>query len=121
MKLHVALAVVVAVCVAATSESPADQVRVNIAYPIDGATYPLMNPPSAALSSLYFTASFSVTCGGGPHKVEWGFDSSAGLGAISFYDQTTLQFVHKLPGGAHSFWVTAPNCGKNRVRFKIGN
>jgi hypothetical protein len=78
----------------------ADQVKVNISYPIDGATYPKTGPAPGPLSSLYFTSSFSVTCGGGPHKVEWGFDTAAGLGSVSFYDQMNLEFVHKLPGGS---------------------
>jgi hypothetical protein len=113
--------VIAAIVAVASGQSDADQVKVNIAYPIDGATYPVMNPGPPALSSLYFTASFSVTCGGGPHKAEWGFDASPSLGAINFYDQTTLQFVHKLPGGTHSFWVTAANCGRNQVKFRIGH
>jgi hypothetical protein len=96
----------------------ADQVKVNIVYPINGANYPITDPAPGPLKSAYFTASFSVTCAG-DHKVQWGFDSSPALGSSAFYDQTSVQFVHKLPGGSHVFWVKA-NCGENRVKFNIG-
>jgi hypothetical protein len=95
------------------------QAKVNIVYPINGGTYPIINPPAGHLSSAYFTSSFSVTCGGGPHKVEWGFDSNPALGTSSFYDQTSVQFVHKLPGGSHLFWVKS-DCGESRVKFQLG-
>ena len=97
----------------------ADQVKVNIVYPINGATYPITDPPPGGLASAYFTASFSVTCGGGGHNVEWGFDRGPALGNVSFYDQTSVQFVGKLPGGTHVFWVKS-DCGKNSVKFRIG-
>jgi hypothetical protein len=96
----------------------ADQVRVNIVYPINGASYPFTDPVPGALNSAYFNASFSVTCAG-DHNVQWGFDNSPALGSSKFYDQTSVQFVHKLPAGTHAFWVRA-DCGKNSVRFKIG-
>jgi len=96
----------------------ADQVKVNIVYPINGASYPITAPSVGKLHSAYFTASFSVTCGGGSHKVKWGFDRST-LGSSTFYDQTSIQFVHKLPGGSHVFWVKS-DCGENRVKFRIG-
>jgi hypothetical protein len=98
----------------------ADQVKVNIAYPIDGASYPVMDPAPVRIRSAYFTSSFSVTCGGGAHNAEWGFDGGPAVGKASFYDQMTDQFVHKLPAGAHVFWVKA-DCGENRVKFKIGS
>jgi hypothetical protein len=97
----------------------ADQVKVNIVYPINGATYPITDPGPGVLKSSYFTSSFSVTCGGGAHKVQWGFDSSSPVGTATFYDQTSIQFVHKLPGGTHVFWVKA-DCAENRVKFGIG-
>ncbi len=97
----------------------ADQVKVNIVYPIKGATYPFTDPAPGRLKSAYFTASFSVTCGGGPYNVQWGFNSAPALGSANFYDQTSIQFVHKLPGGAHVFWVKS-DCGENKVEFKIG-
>jgi hypothetical protein len=93
-------------------------VPVNIVYPIDGASYPITNPGPGGLKSAYFTASFSVTCSGGPHRVKWGFDDS-GLGDAEFYDQFTAQFVHKLPGGKHVFFVTS-DCGDDKVEFAIG-
>ncbi len=97
----------------------ADQVKVNIVYPINGATYPITDPSPGVLKSAYFTSSFSVTCGGGSHSVKWGFDGGPAVGNATFYDQTSVQFVHKLPGGAHVFWVKS-DCGENRVKFKIG-
>ena len=93
---------------------------VNIVYPINGGSYPITDPAPGALNSAYFTASFSVTCGGGPHEVKWGFDASPALGKAKFYDMISVQFVHKLPGGIHYFWVDAGNCGKAKVKFKIG-
>ena len=101
-----------------TTTSYADQVKVNIVYPINGSTYPITDPSPGVIKSAYFTLSFSVTCSG-DHKVEWGFDSSPAIGKSMFYDQTSIQFVHKLPGGSHVFWVKS-NCGENRVKFKIG-
>jgi hypothetical protein len=97
----------------------ADQVKVNIVYPINGATYPITDPAPGPLKSAYFASSFSVTCGGGSHNVKWGFDGGPALGSSSFYDQTSIQFVHKLPGGAHVFWVKS-DCGENKVTFRIG-
>lgn len=97
----------------------ADQVPVNIVYPINGASYPIMDPAAIKIKSAYFTSSFSVTCSGGGHNVKWGFDSS-GVGSSSFYDQTSVQFVHKLPAGTHVFWVKS-DCGSNKVQFKIGS
>jgi len=97
----------------------ADQVKVNIVYPINGAIYPIMDPAPGGLRSAYFTTSFSVTCSGGPRRVEWGFDGHPALGQARFYDQTSVQFVHKLPGGKHSFWVKS-DCGENSVKFAIG-
>jgi hypothetical protein len=96
----------------------ADQVKVNIVYPINGAIYPITDPAPGPLKSAYFTASFSVTCGG-DHKVQWGFDALPALGSSTFYDQTSVQFVHKLPGGGHVFWVKS-SCGENSVKFRIG-
>jgi len=96
----------------------ADQVKVNIVYPIKGATYPITDPSPGVLKSAYFTASFSVTCKG-DHKVEWGFDNAPALGSANFYNQTSIQFVHKLPGGKHVFWVKS-DCGANKVEFSIG-
>lgn len=95
------------------------QTPVNIVYPIDGGSYPITNPAPGALLSAYFTSSFSVTCPGGPWSVKWGFDS-ASVGGATFYDQFSAQFVHKLPGGWHTFWVSS-DCGDSKVRFYIGS
>jgi hypothetical protein len=95
------------------------QTPVNIVYPIHGGTYPITGPAPGVLGSAYFTSSFSVTCPGGQHNVEWGFDSTS-VGKATFYDQFTSQFVHKLGGGSHTFWVTS-SCGDSRVKFDIGN
>ena len=111
--------IVLAIGIGLAGLANADQVKVNIVYPINGATYPITDPAPGPLSSAYFTASFSVTCAGGAHKVQWGFDSSAALGSSTFYDQTSVQFVHKLLGGSHVFWVKS-DCGENRVKFTIG-
>jgi hypothetical protein len=95
------------------------QTPVNIVYPIDGASYPIVDiAPPGRVASAYFTASFGTTCSGGPHRVEWGFDEST-VGQGTFYDQMSVQFVHKLPAGAHTLWV-ASDCGKNIVKFEIG-
>jgi hypothetical protein len=90
---------------------------VNIVYPIEGATYPITDP-DCKVRSAYFTASFSVTCGGGPHEVTWGFDRDT-LGKAKFYDQYSCQFTYKLPRGKHVFFVTS-DCGKAKVAFAIG-
>ncbi len=96
---------------------------VNIVYPIHGGTYPITDPGPGGLKSAYFAASFSVKCRGGGHTVKWGFDGSASLGGASFYDEVSVQFVHKLPGGTHLFWAYA-DCGKTpkgEVKFRIGS
>src|SRR5262245_40245302 len=109
-RLWIAIVLVTSLGVAATAD--ADQEQVNIVYPLNGATYPMTDPPPGALKSAYFTSSFSVTCPG-DHKVQWGFDGGPAVGSATFYDQTSVQFVHKLPGGAHVFWVKA-GCAENR-------
>jgi hypothetical protein len=94
----------------------------NIVYPIDGGTYPITNPPVGRLKSAYVTASFGVTCGGGPISISWGFDKQT-IGKARAYDQFTAQFVWKLPGGKHKFWVRTV-CGgvkkQDSVGFKVG-
>lgn len=82
------------------------QHAVNIAYPVSGSTV-----------RNYFTSSFSTTCPGGQHTVEWGFDGTT-IGKATFYDQLSAQFSHKLPVGSHIFWVKS-SCGENRVPFKV--
>ena len=107
-------AVLFALAGAAQAQAP-----VNIVYPIDGGSYPITDPAPGALLSAYFTSSFSVTCAGGPHSVKWGFDGTS-VGGANFYDQFSAQFVHKLPGGTHIFWVVS-DCGDQRVKFDIGS
>ncbi len=114
-KFYIGLFLTITVCFAGLANAD----PVNIVYPINGGSYPIMDPGPGNLSSAYFTASFSVTCGGGSHNVKWGFDSAPALGSSNFYDQTSIQFVHKLPGGRHVFWVKS-DCGKNVVKFNIG-
>lgn len=89
-------------------------VKVNIVYPLDGGIYPVTGATGA--KSTYFTASFSASCGG-DFKVEWGFDRMT-IGNGQFYDQMSAQFVFKLSGGTHIFWVKA-DCGKEEVKFTL--
>ncbi len=123
-KLYGILVVAAAVGLAGAAQAQTGQVDgVNIVYPIHGATYPITDPGPGGLKSAYFASSFSVTCGGGPRQVKWGFDGSASLGAASFYDEVSVQFVYKLPGGTHLFWVTS-DCGRvprGEVKFRIGS
>ena len=92
------------------------QIPVNIVYPIDGGSYPIIDP-NFQLKSAYFTASFGTTCKGGPHSVKWGFDGNSIAGA-EFYDQFSAQFTWKLPAGSHTFHVVS-DCGKAEVKFEI--
>ena len=115
-KLHV---LVFAVALLALAGTALAQAPVNIVYPINGGVYPITDPAPGALKSAYFTSSFSVTCQGGQHDVKWGFDGTT-VGNSTFYDQFSAQFVHKLPGGDHVFWVTS-DCGESKVKFRIGN
>src|SRR5918999_123490 len=91
---------------------------VNIVYPIDGETYPAVDPPVGGVSSAYVTASFRTTCPSNDYDVEWGFDSTT-VGKARFRDQLSVQFTFKLPGGTHTFWVVS-GCGKNEVKFNVG-
>lgn len=93
---------------------------VNIVYPIDGGSYPITGPGAGPLDSSYITLSFGVSCAGGVNRVKWGVDGDT-LGTLEFYDQTTVQQVWKLPGGAHEFWVDASQCGQKSVRFSVGS
>jgi hypothetical protein len=112
--------IVLAAALALTALPAQAQAPVNIVYPISGATYPIIDPAPGPLHSAYFTSSFSATCAGGAHKVEWGFDAAPAVGNATFYDQYSAQFVHKLPGGTHLFWVKS-DCGSKEVRFRIGH
>ncbi|HUR80952.1 MAG TPA: hypothetical protein VM733_09310 [Thermoanaerobaculia bacterium] len=90
---------------------------VNIVYPVNGGTYPIVDPHPVGVKSAYFTASFGTTCPGGPYPVEWGFDATT-LGKTQAYDEFSAQFTWKLPAGGHVFWVRT-KCGENKVEFKI--
>lgn len=92
------------------------QHTVNIVYPIEGETFPKIDP-ACKIQSAYFAASFSVTCSG-DHNVKWGFDGG-GVGEAAFYDEFSAQFTWKLPSGSHTFWVES-DCGSNSVKFEIG-
>jgi hypothetical protein len=86
---------------------------VNIVYPISGQAY--VN---------YFTSSFSATCPGGPHAISWRFEglSAPGtfhIGKSTFYDQTSVQFTHKLPSGHYVLYVESPTCGGDKVDFWV--
>ncbi len=95
------------------------QAAVNIVYPIDGSTYPIVDiTPIGVVSSTYFTSSFSTTCPGGQNTVRWGFDGNS-TGSATFYDQFSAQFVHKLAAGVHTFDVVS-SCGSETVTFRIG-
>ena len=93
--------------------------KVNIVYPINGGSYPITDPAPGSLRSAYITASFGVTCTGGPWDVKWGFDTTT-IGSTKIYDQMSEQQVWKLPGGSHVFWVNASKCGKEEVKFSVG-
>ncbi len=118
-----ALVLATAVGLAGAAQAQTGQVDgVNIVYPIHGSTYPITDPGPVKLDSAYFASSFSVKCRGGSHQVKWGFDGSASLGGASFYDEVSVQFVHKLKGGTHVFYVIS-ECGKvpkGEVKFRIG-
>lgn len=104
--------------VLAPAAALADQVPVNIVYPINGGTYPKVDPqPADPISSVYQPFSFSVTCPGGQHTVEWGVDGTT-LGEALYYDEFSSQFVMKIAGGMHVFWVRT-DCGDNKVQFKV--
>lgn len=92
---------------------------VNIVYPINGATYPLIDPGPGALNSAYVSISFSLTCGGGRHEVEWGVDGDI-WGKAMFYDMFAHDQVVKVAGGKHTFWVRA-SCGEDEVAFLVGS
>lgn len=112
--------VVVLVLTIPTATALADQVPVNIVYPVNGATYPKVDPaPATPISSVYQPFSFSVTCPGGSQIVEWGLDGQT-LGEARYYDEFSTQFVWKVSGGKHIFWVRT-DCGENKVAFMVGD
>ena len=89
---------------------------VNIVYPIQGGSFPKIDP-RPQLQSAYVTFSFSVTRGGGPSDVTWGVNNQT-LGKATYYDMFSAQFVWKLPGGKHEFWVKGDS-GSDSVSFSV--
>jgi len=89
---------------------------VNIVYPIQGESFPKIDP-RPKLNSAYVTFSFSVTKSGGSYKVQWGVDNQT-LGEATYYDMFSSQFVWKLPGGKHEFWVKGDS-GSDSVTFMV--
>ncbi|MFT5167018.1 MAG: hypothetical protein ACI8P3_002255 [Saprospiraceae bacterium] len=90
---------------------------VNIVYPIQGHAYPISDPMGVNLQSAYLTFSFSVTKSGGAYDVEWGVDNQT-LGNTTYCDMFSAQFVWKLPGGKHEFWVKGDS-GSDSVMFTV--
>jgi len=98
---------------------------VNIVYPIDGETYPKINP-AASFASAYIALSFSATRAGGPYIACWTLDSDD-LGEARFYDEISVQQVWKLPVGKHRFCVEVRQPGtagtihaSDEVNFIVG-
>ena len=93
---------------------------ISILYPHDGGTYPAADvAPPRNVKSAYVTVNFGAKYPGGPNALRWGFDArSRPLGNVRFFDETSLQFVYRLPKGAHTFWV---KCGEktSQIEFKI--
>ncbi|MCI5221126.1 MAG: hypothetical protein D3924_00225 [Candidatus Electrothrix sp. AR4] len=93
------------------------QASITIVYPIEGGAYPIIESDSLA-SAACFTASFSITSAGGPHKVKWGFDGMA-IGGATFFDQFSNQFTWNLPAGEHVFHIASSLDSKAKVTFEI--
>lgn len=89
---------------------------VNIVYPIQGEAFPKIDP-RPNLNSAYVTFSFSVTKSGGAYDVIWGVDNQT-LGEAKYYDMFSAQFVWKLAGGKHEFWVRGDS-GSDSVTFTV--
>ena len=79
---------------------------VNIVYPIHLQSY-----------EDYFEASFSTTCPGGSHVLEWYIDGTL-IGQGEFYDQMSVQLSQKAGTGWHTLEVRSP-CGADGVRFFV--
>jgi hypothetical protein len=92
------------------------QTAVNIVYPIDGEQYPI-GPDNPNQSAIYQAFSFSATCSGGGHHVEWYLDGNM-MGQIDFYDEVSVQQVDKIDIGKRAFDVKA-DCGDSSVSFAV--
>ena len=106
------IAIVFAVLLGFVGTSYADQVNVNIAYPLNGKTYTI------SPTYPFLTISFSVTCKDlEDHNVKWGYNKET-LGNAKFRGQISIQFLQKFSQGAWVIWV-ASDCGKNEVKIKV--
>jgi membrane carboxypeptidase/penicillin-binding protein PbpC len=94
-----------------------NKVVIRIVYPIEGESYPIVKSDSL-VSSAHFTASFSITAAGGPHKIKWGFDGTP-IGGATFFDQFSAQFTWELPAGEHNFHVLCCKGNRESVNFVI--
>lgn len=111
-KISFFIIVVLALFFILSNQIYADQVNVNIAYPLNGETY--------KISSDYpiLTISFSVTCNDlEDHKVKWGYNKET-LGSATFRGQFSSQFLQKFSRGEWTIWVES-DCGKNSVKIKV--
>lgn len=109
-KIYVAIVLVSLLGLVGTSY--ADQVNVNIAYPLNGGSYKI------SPHYPFLTISFSVTCKDlEDHTVKWGYSSET-LGSAKFRGQISLQFLQKFSQGVWVIWVES-DCGKNRVKIKV--
>lgn len=109
-KLFVAFIFLGALALANTSQ--ADQVNVNIAYPLNGGGYKIS--PAYPILPI----SFSVTCKGlEDHNVKWGYNRET-LGQAKFRGTIGVHFLQKFSEGEWLVWVTS-DCGKNEVKFKV--
>ena len=94
--------------------SYADQVNVNIAYPLNGGSYKI-SPQYPLL-----TISFSVTCKDlEDRNVKWGYSNET-LGSAKFRGQYSSQFLQKFSEGVWVIWVKS-DCGKNEVKIKVSD
>lgn len=92
--------------------SYADQVNVNIVYPLNSGSYKI------SPDYPFLTISFSVTCKDiEDHDVKWGYSSET-LGSAKFRGQFSLQFLQKFSKGVWRIWVKS-DCGKNEVKIKV--
>jgi len=106
------IAIVLAAVSGLVGTSYADQVNVNIAYPLNGGSYKI------SPDYPFLTISFSVTCKDFKDRnVEWGYNSET-LGKAKFRGQISLQFLQKFSEGVWLIWVES-DCGKNKVKIKV--
>ena len=106
------MAIVLASVLFLVGTSYADQVNVNIAYPLNGGRYKI----SPAYPLL--TISFSVTCKDlEDRNVKWGYNKET-LGSAKFRGQFSLQFLQKFSKGVSVIWVKS-DCGENKVKIEV--